>query len=138
MGVYGGISIGDGPPSESTVYIQTESKVAGDTLRISMSKADVKVKETRFVLKDTGAVSTVEMNKGSVEFISRATGKRVTVSAGEKVSATDAGLGNVEKLDDAAAAADWAKAEAEAGFKPEGSKSWLSFIPGCSLLPAAR
>jgi ferric-dicitrate binding protein FerR (iron transport regulator) len=66
---------------------------ANTTLSVEMSQAVAKITGTIFTVKETGTDSTLSVQEGSVSFTSKVDGKTVNVEAGQKVTATSAGLG---------------------------------------------
>lgn len=66
----------------------------GGSVKVDMSQAIAEIKGTVFTVTETGTESTLSVKEGSVVFTSKSDGKTVTVEAGQKVTATAAGLGS--------------------------------------------
>ncbi len=81
------------------IWVNVKQMVKDGTMKVHMSQAVAGIKGTRFILTETGEKSTIEVTEGVVAFQSKTTGKEVTVSAGEAVSATKAGLSDKTTVD---------------------------------------
>lgn len=81
------------------IWVNVKQMVKDGTMKIHMSQAVAGIKGTQFILTETGTESKIEVTEGSVVFQSKADGKEVTVSAGETVTATSAGLSEKTVVD---------------------------------------
>jgi hypothetical protein len=68
---------------------------AGSTLEVEMSQAVATIKGTVFTVTENGAESKLSVEEGIVEFTSKTNGNSVEVMAGQTVTATANGLGNI-------------------------------------------
>jgi hypothetical protein len=69
----------------------------GATFQVEMSQAVATVKGTVFTVSDTNSESKLAVREGIVTFASKANGVSVDVAAGQSVTATAAGLGDIEQ-----------------------------------------
>ncbi len=67
-----------------------------NSLAIEMSQAIAEIKGTIFTVTETGAESTLSVREGQVFFTSKVDGKNVNVLAGQKITASNLGLGPTE------------------------------------------
>jgi len=65
---------------------------SGGSLKVDMSQAVAEITGTVFTATETGTESTLSVKEGSVTFTSKVDGRTVTVDAGQKITATAAGL----------------------------------------------
>jgi hypothetical protein len=74
------------------IWANVKQMVKDGTMKVHMSQAVAGIKGTRFSLTETGTVSEIEVEEGTVVFQSKANGEEIIVSAGESVKATEKGL----------------------------------------------
>jgi len=97
----------DSPPERESklsllvgnIWVNVKQMVKNGTMKVHMSQAVAGIKGTRFVLTETGTESKIEVTEGTVAFKSKATGEEIDVTAGESVTATNAGLSDKTTFD---------------------------------------
>jgi hypothetical protein len=99
------------PPSKANKLKLVTGKVMANikkmmkdgSMEIDMSQAVAGIKGTRFILKENGTESKIEVTEGVVAFKSKTGGQEVGVSAGESVVATISGMSEKTTFDATAA-----------------------------------
>jgi hypothetical protein len=81
------------------IWVNVKQMVKDGTMKVHMSQAVAGIKGTKFILTETGTESKIDVTEGSVAFQSKTTGEEVTVSAGESMTATAAGLSGKTPFD---------------------------------------
>lgn len=89
------------------IWVNVKQMVKNGTMKVHMSQAVAGIKGTRFILTETGSESKIDVEEGTVLFQSKANGKEVTVSAGESVTATGAGLSGKTAFDTTSGQENW-------------------------------
>jgi len=81
------------------IWVNVKQMVKNGTMKVHMSQAVAGIKGTRFHLTENGTESKIEVIEGTVTFQSIANGEEITVTAGETVKATSAGLSEKTTFD---------------------------------------
>lgn len=97
----------DSPPEKDSklkllagnIWANVKKMVKDGTMEVHMSQAVAGIKGTRFMLTETGKESKIDVAEGIVVFTSTVNGQEAIVSAGESVTATEAGLSDKTAFD---------------------------------------
>lgn len=84
-----------------------EKMIKDGTMNVELTQAVAGRKGTTFVILEEEGVSTVKVLEGEIALSSKATGESKDVLAGQMLSATSSGLGDVSPFDMQAELADW-------------------------------
>lgn len=106
------------------------------TMEIEMSQAVCGIKGTIFVLKEDGAISTLKVLDGTVEFTSTVTGETQTVSAGQMSVADANGLGALQSFDATAEGLNWSLLQTETEAQETTAPAERSVLPILLILTA--
>jgi len=81
------------------IWVNVKQMVKDGTMKVHMSQAVAGIKGTTFVLTETASESSIKVIEGVVSFQSKADGRIASVTAGEAVKATAAGLSKKSTFD---------------------------------------
>lgn len=99
---------------------------------IETKRANTSITGTVLVINDDGSKCSLKVIEGVAGFTDKASGKTVTVHAGEMIVTTDQGLGDITRFDAQAELAEWESLEAEILAEPEadsdGFPTWLLVV----------
>jgi len=79
------------------VTVTADNLTEGETLEVDMSQAVATIKGTVFTVSETGTESKLTVHEGVVAFTSKVNGTTVDVGAGQSVTATASGLGEIKE-----------------------------------------
>jgi hypothetical protein len=121
------------------IWTNVKKMVKDGSMEVDMEQAVLGTKGTTFVCSSDGKTSTMQIIEGKVEITSIADGKKILVSGGQQVTATDKGLGTPVAFNTTAVQADWdtVKAQALSGTPASGSASAKKSGIESLLVPAA-
>lgn len=105
---------------------------AKEGFEIETRRANTSITGTVLVINDDGSKCSLKVIEGVAEFTDKASGRTVTVRAGEMIETTEQGLGEVTAFDAQAELAEWESLEAqilaEAEADSEGFPAWLLVV----------
>ncbi|MBN2027919.1 MAG: zinc-ribbon domain-containing protein [Actinobacteria bacterium] len=112
------------------LWVNIKRILKGDSIVVRTDRSVTGVEGTIFVLEDDGRTSTLKVIDGKVEFTAISDGENTTVEAGETVSATADGLGEIKTFDIDTEQAEWDEviSETEAGSGQDGFPVWLLIL----------
>jgi hypothetical protein len=118
------------------IWVNVKQMVKDGTMKVHMSQAVAGIKGTRFILTETGKESKIEVTEGTVVFQSKANGNEISVSAGESVTATAAGLSDKTVFDPSKGQENWQVLSVPKGKKTvrvSNSTSNIIYFAGAGL-----
>ncbi len=107
---------------------------AKEGFEIETRRANTSITGTVLVINDDGSKCSLKVIEGVAGFTDKASGRTVTVRAGEMIETTEQGLGEVTAFDAQAELAEWESleaqilAEAEAEADSDGFPAWLLVV----------
>lgn len=116
------------------IWANVKKMIKDGTMENHMSQAVAGIKGTTYVLSEDGTTSTLKVIEGTVSFKSKTTNLEKTVNAGETLSATSVGLGEVSKFDVLAESVKWGKSDTNTEVKVQTqvdgdtNKSYLKYL----------
>ena len=110
------------------IWVNIKRILKGESLEVRTDRSITGVEGTTFVLEEDGRASTLKVIDGTVRFTATSDGQTTTVEAGETVSATAEGLGEIETFDVNAEQAEWDELGADEQMEPDGFPVWLLIL----------
>ncbi|MFZ3046824.1 MAG: FecR family protein [Desulfatirhabdiaceae bacterium] len=122
------------------IWVNIKKMVTTGSMDIEMCQAAATIKGTTLVCSESGKTSTVKVIEGKVEFTAKANGQKVTLTKGQTISATSAGLGPVSTFDIAAEQATWKQPARNSDVRRgiAGAYFVSALGPGGAVLPPHR